>query len=160
MPNKIVRVHSLCLIATALLLGAPLPEADARTEVVRLRQTRQAKAEERWSAPERVTINVHYRVPVVETLGYLAAFYPDNQKLISISERLRPIAAQVNELAGESFHGRSFPPEVREQCDALHADLFKAVDEIYGAAVSQRVQSYLEQKYKTLTSGLFSTIEN
>lgn len=159
MTERFFRLHTIGLLASALLLIATLPEASARLETVQLRRARQAKANERWSEPERVTINVHYRVPVIETLGYLAAFYPDNAKLVTISERLRPIAAQVNELAGESFQGRVFPPEVRDQCNALRSELFKAVDEVYGPAASQRIENYLEQKYKKLTTGLFSTIE-
>lgn len=148
---------SLSFIAATLLL--PTPHADARYEAVQLRKLRQEKANERWSSPSRVTINVHYRVPVIETLGYLAAFYPDSQKLTTIAKRLQPIAAQVHELSGESFHGRSFPPEVQEQCSRLHSELFTAVDEVYGKAVSERIQNYLQEKYKHLTGGLFSTIE-
>lgn len=147
------------VLAATLMAVATLPQADARTEIVKLRQTRQAKADERWSAPEKVTINVHYRVPVVETLGYLAAFYPDNQKLVAISDRLRPVAAQVSELAGESFQGRAFPPEVQQQCDLLRQELFKAVNDIYGAEAVARIEHYLDQKYKMLTSGLFNAIE-
>lgn len=153
------RFRLLGLLAALALSLVALPEADARAEVVKLRKTRQAKADERWSTPEKVTINVHYRVPVIETLGYLAAFYPDNQKLVAISDRLRPIAAEVNALAGESFQGRAFPAEVQAQCDTLHQQLFTAVNDIYGIDASKRVQAYLEQKYKILTSGLFSTIE-
>lgn len=159
MPKRFIQSRTIGLLASALLLVATLPETSARMEVVQLRKTRQTKADERWSEPERVTINVHYRVPVIETLGFLAAFYPDDTKLVAISKRLRPIATQVNELAGESFQGRVFPPEVREQCNALRAELFKAVDEVYGPAASQRIETYIEQKYKTLTTGLFSTIE-
>lgn len=125
-----ILVLGLSFIAATLLL--PTPEADARYEAVQLRKVRQEKANERWSSPSRVTINVHYRVPVIETLGYLAAFYPDSGKLLAITERLRPIAAEVSELSGESFRGRSFPPEVQEQCNRLHAELFAAVNEVYG----------------------------
>lgn len=146
---------ALCALALTLFAA----DVHARLETVELRRNRQAKAEERWTSPSRVTINVHYRVPVIEALGYLAAFYPDNQKLITISEQLRPVAEQVQQLSGGSFSGRAFPAEVAEQCTQLRQQLFTAVSNVYGAEVSQQVDDYIKAKYQNLTTGLFSTIE-
>lgn len=116
------------------------------------------QAENRWQEPERVTLNIHYRVPVVETLGYLAAFYPDNQKLSTIAAELRPIAVRVEDLSGDRFEGRSFPAEVDAECRKLRDQMFASVKEVYGQDTVNRIESYLNIKYGTLTSGSFSEI--
>jgi len=116
------------------------------------------QAEERWTEPERVTLNIHYRVPVVETLGYLAAFYDDPQKLTTIAADLRPIAARVETLAGDRFEGRTFPPEVDAECQRLRKDMFDKVSAVYGPNAVKRIESYLDLKYKSVTGGAFSSI--
>ncbi|MEO0793702.1 MAG: hypothetical protein AAFX93_00990 [Verrucomicrobiota bacterium] len=124
----------------------------------RRRMDRLEMAEDRWKEPERVTLNIHYRVPVVETLGYLAAFYNDPQKLTTVSADLRPIAARVEALSGDSFEGRSFPPEVNAECQRLRTEMFGYVKEVYGDDAVKRIERYLKLKYDKLTSGPFSPV--
>ncbi len=117
-------------------------------------------AENRWTAPERVTLNIHYRVPVIETLGYLAAFYPNSQKLTMIAAELQPIAKRVEALAGDSYEGRSFPPEVETECDKLRAEMFADVKAIYGQDAVNRIEAYLKTKYASMTGGFLNEIVN
>lgn len=124
----------------------------------RRRMDRLEDAETRWQEPERVTLNIHYRVPVVETLGYLAAFYPDNQKLSTVVAELRPIAVRVEALSGDRFEGRSFPAEVDAECRKLRDQMFATVKEVYGQDTVLRLENYLKIKYGTLTSGSFNSI--
>lgn len=116
------------------------------------------QAETRWTEPEKVTLNIHYRVPVVETLGYLAAFYSDPQKLSTIAADLRPIAARVETLSGDRFEGRTFPPEVDAECQRLRKQMFAEVSEVYGPDAVKRIESYLRLKYSSLTGGPFSSV--
>lgn len=154
-PRKLLPI-ALCAFSV-LTLAASL--ADARVEVVNRRTERVKRAETRWEEPQKVMINVHYRVPVIEALGYLAATNDDNTRLVEIANRLRPIAKRVNELSGESFHGRQFPPEVRNECDQMHTALFSDIEKVYGKHTVEKVQAYLDNKYSLLTDGLFSPIQ-
>ncbi|WP_309385931.1 hypothetical protein [Cerasicoccus frondis] len=124
----------------------------------RRRLDRIETAENRWTAPERVTLNIHYRVPVVETLGYLAAFYPNDQKLVQITNELRPIATRVQDLAGDRFEGRTFPPTVDAECQKLRSEMFADVKAIYGQDAVTRIENYLELKYGTMTGGFLNEI--
>ncbi len=118
----------------------------------RRRMDRLDEAETRWQEPERVTLNIHYRVPVVETLGYLAAFYPDNQKLSTITAELRPIAVRVEALSGDRFEGRSFPAEVDAECRKLRDQMFTSVKEVYGQDAVNRIENYLKIKYGSFSN--------
>jgi len=126
----------------------------------RRRIDRLEQADQRWVQPEKVTLNIHYRVPVVETLGYLAAFYQDPQKLTTIAAELRPIATRVETLSGDRFEGRSFPPEVDAECRKLRTEMFQKVAQIYGPTAVNLIESYLRLKYDSLTGGPFSTLGN
>lgn len=146
-----VTVGLLAVLSTQML-AAPSMFTERR------RIDRIEEAETRWQEPERITLNIHYRVPVVETLGYLAAFYPDQKKLSTITADLRPIAVRVQELSGDRFEGRTFPPTVDAECNKLREQMFADVKSVYGQDTVNRIQSYLEVKYGKLTTGSFSEI--
>lgn len=150
--RHIVTLGLLTAISTTQLLAAPSMFKERR------RMDRLETAETRWQEPERVTLNIHYRVPVVETLGYLAAFYPDAQKLSTITADLRPIAVRVQDLAGDRFEGRSFPAEVDAECRKLRDQMFQDVKDVYGQDTVNRIQNYLNLKYSSMSYGAFSDI--
>ena len=122
----------------------------ANKAIVQRRIERLEFVETQWENPERVMINIHYRVPVYDTLGYLAANYSDDEKLIEISDQLRSIAKRVNELSGEQFKGRNFPPEVTDETQQLRAQLFADVSSVYGQKVLQNVKAYIKSKNEAL----------
>ncbi|GHB93018.1 hypothetical protein [Cerasicoccus arenae] len=152
-----MNIRHIAVISSLAVLSLELAAAPSMFKE-RRRMDRLEQAETRWQEPERVTLNIHYRVPVVETLGYLAAFYPDMQKLSTISADLRPIAVRVQELSGDRFEGRSFPAEVDAECRKLRDQMFTDVKEVYGQDTVNRIQSYLEIKYGSMTFGSFSEI--
>jgi len=61
-------------------------------------------------------------------------------------------------LSGDRFEGRSFPTEVDTECKKLRDQMFTQVKAVYGQDTVNRIESYLDIKYGTLTSGSFSTI--
>lgn len=146
----------IVLFLTALSFVSPVFAARDGL-IVQRRQDRWEYADQQWTAPEKVTLNVHYRVPVIEVLGYLAVNYDDTQKLDTIVTKLRPIANRVKELAGDSYEGRTFPPELKTETQKLRTQMFDDVTAVYGAQVTQTIESYLERKYKSL-SGVFSPL--
>ncbi len=150
-----MKVKTLVLFVLALGFLTP---AFAAKNLVQRRQERIEYAEKQWTAPEKVTLNVHYRVPVIEVLGYLAANYDDNQKLDTIVTKLRPIATRVKQLAGDSYEGRTFPVELKTETQKLRTQMFNDVTAVYGSQVTQAVESYLERKYDSLNNGIFSPL--
>lgn len=147
-----VTCAALALVIAGEVIAAPSGFIERR------RMDRVDTAEERYSSPESITLNIHYRVPVVETLGYLAAFDADTQKLTLVASELRPIAARVQDLTGDSFEGREFPPEIDAECQRLRTEMFAHVRDIYGAEMVTRIDRYLKLKYDKLTGGVFSSI--
>lgn len=128
----------------------------AAKDLVQRRKERIEFAEEQWSSPEKVTLNVHYRVPVIEVLGYLAANYDDPQRLNTIASKLRPIANRVKELAGDTYEGRTFPAGLKAETERMRTQMMNDVTAVYGSKVTQTVESYLERKYSSLDTGIFS----
>ena len=154
-------MNKACSIAVFSLLIAVNADLFAGVSggfIERRRMDRIEIADNRFNAPERVTLNVQYRVPVVETLGYLAAFYPDSQKLMTISQKLRPIANRVEELSGDSFEGRTFPADVDAECKQLRQQMMADVKAVYGQEAVTRIESYIERKYGSLSTGLFGDL--
>lgn len=149
------KLLSLVCIATTF---AFLPPVWAKKDIVQRRHQRIAFAEEQWQQPERVTLNVHYRVPVIEVLGFLAANYNDSRKLDTIATQLRPIAARVNELSGDTFEGRSFPANLEVETAQLREQMMNDVTRIYGAETTRRIEAYLDKKYHYLRSGIFGPL--
>ena len=139
--RKILTISSLILV----ILASPLL---ANKNLEQRRSKRLKFAETQWQSPERVMINVHYRVPIYEVLGYLAANIDDNQKLIAIANRLRPIAQRVNTLSDDRFEGRRFPQAVEKETQEMRRTMFTDVEQIYGKQVVSQLKAYLRQWQK------------
>ncbi len=142
----------------AVLCATPVVDAGKKDHINRRRQETYEESRERFQDEKRVSLNVHYRVPVIETLGFLAANEEDTDKLLSIVERVRPIADRVRVLSGNTFEGRRFPADVSDELDAMRARLMDTVLVIYGKDTHASLEAYLTQKYDYLTQGLFSPI--
>jgi len=147
---------ALRVLLAFLLFGTALPLL-AKKDIVQQRQKRLEFAETQWQQPEKVTLNVHYRVPVIEVLGYLAANYDNMQKLDQIVLKLRPIAKRVRELSGDTFEGRTFPPELKVETQQLRNAMMADVTAIYGSGVTQQLEAYLDQKYSSMR-GIFGPL--
>lgn len=112
-------------------------------------QVQEEQKNREWTAPE-VEINVQARVPVVDTIGYLAMNYDEPERLNRIIAQLRPIAKQVRELSGGEFRGETFPADVEVQLDKLRRQMMADVTTIYGSRVTQQLEAFLKQKYDSL----------
>lgn len=149
--------HRLKIIATALLICAVLSPLEAKKDIVQKRAKRIEFAEEQWQRPDKVTLNIHYRVPVIEVLGYLAANYDDPQKLNAIVDKLRPISNRIKDLSGDRFEGRTFPATLKAETEKLRSEMMSDVTAVYGSATTQKIEDYLELKYRSL-GGLFGPL--
>ncbi len=108
-----------------------------------------------WTAPE-VILNVNIRVPVVDTVGYLAVFYNEPQRFNQLVAKMRPIMTRVNELSDGTFKGHSFPAETEAELDKLRGQMFADVQSLYGDEALSRLKEYLGSKYGSIdSSGLF-----
>ncbi len=143
------------------LLGAVLafdlvmaPGVLAGPRPVDAHQKRWEYEEREWSEP-KVVLNVQYRVPVIDTVGYLAVRYNEPQRLTQLVAKLRPIVTRTDELSEGTFQGRSFPAEVEVELDQLRKQMMDAVTTIYGAQATQQVEAYLAQKYALANAGIF-----
>ncbi|WOO39825.1 hypothetical protein [Rubellicoccus peritrichatus] len=150
-------MYRLKMITAALLVCAVISPLEAKKDLVQKRAKRIEFAEEQWQRPDKVTLNVHYRVPVIEVLGYLAANYDDPQKLNTIVDKLRPISNRVKTLSGDKFEGRSFPATLQAETEKLRSQMMSDVTAVYGSATTQKIESYLELKYRSL-GGLFGPL--
>lgn len=130
----------------------------AKRDLVQRRQERLAKAEAPWSEP-KVTINVHYRLPIYDALGFLAANYDDTTQFNELLTQVRPLANKVKDLTAGSLQGRSFPESLDKQLRADLQTLFAHVEDIYGANALHELKDYLEQKQAATNTGLLGLIE-
>ncbi len=152
--KKSILIGSLILVT----LAGPLL---ANKNLVQRRVKRLQFAVTQWQSTERVMINVHYRVPVYETLGYLAANIDDDKKLVAIAQRLRPIAKRVNELSDDHFEGRSFPKNVEAETQDLAKKMFSDVQDVYGQQVEGQLKAYLTNWQKAFSGdGFFGMFGN
>ena len=148
----IILILSVIFIDTVATQG--LFAAKNRLEMHR----RRWEYEEReWSAP-KVELNVQYRVPVVDTIGFLAVNYDEPEKLNRLLVQVRPISRKVAEMSGGTFQGGTFPAEVEAELGVLRKQMMSDVTAIYGQAVTNRLEAFLKQKYGALSSGLFGPI--
>ncbi|MGE9293164.1 hypothetical protein [Ruficoccus sp. ZRK36] len=106
-----------------------------------------------WTEP-KVELNVQYRVPVVDTIGFLAVNYNEPQRLNQLLVKVRPISQRVTDLSEGTFQGRKFPAEVEVELDKLRTQMMEDVTAIYGAGVTQKVEAFLAQKYGALKGGI------
>ncbi|MDP0496446.1 MAG: hypothetical protein Q7Q73_09590 [Verrucomicrobiota bacterium JB024] len=151
-------LHSLKHLA---LLGAVLsldialaPGLLAGPRVIDAHRARWEYEEQEWSEP-KVELNVQYRVPVVDTIGYLAVNYNEPQRLNQLLTKVRPISQRVADLSEGTFQGRKFPAEVEVELDKLRQQMMADVTAIYGADVTKKLEAFLAQKYGALDQGLF-----
>lgn len=151
--HKVIRF--IILLSLGLLLQDSLY---AKKDLVKRRQERLAMADAPWSEP-KVTINVHHRVAIYDTLGYLAASYDEPGKFAQLLQRVRPIADKVNRLSQGSLSGRSFPQSLAAELRADEGAMFAAVKEIYGNAILVELRNYLDKKQAAMNTGILGLIE-
>lgn len=150
------RYTRYCVLALLVLM---LQEnLHAAKDLVGRRQERLKKADAPWSEP-KIVINVHHRIPVYDSLGFLAANYDEPQKFEQLLVKVRPIATKVKTLSGGSLQGRSFPQSLDKELRNDRQVMFTAVREIYGASVLRELQSYLEKKQGAHSTGILGLIE-
>lgn len=147
-----------CPLALIALLPALLLAGGKSSDLVQNRQQRLDRETNRMQEAPRVTINVHYRVPVVEAYGYFAAYHDDTDKLNELLTRLQPVSKRVIELAGQTFSGRDFPPSVDQEMQQLRDQLDTTIIEIYGDAIFRDFVTYLEARFYYLDRGVFGPI--
>ncbi|MBC2593123.1 hypothetical protein H5P28_02500 [Ruficoccus amylovorans] len=117
-------------------------------------RTRWEYENQEWSEP-KVMLNVQYRVPVIDTIGYLAVNFNEPQRLNQLLAKIRPIQSRVMELSQGTFQGRSFPAETETELDKLRTQMMSDVSAIYGDAATKQVEAYLSQKYSLADAGPF-----
>lgn len=150
-----MRTLTLFIGLVIALTSTPLV---AKKDLVGQRQKRLEFAETQWQKPEKVTLNVHYRVPVIETIGYLAVNYDDPHKLNQLVTELRPVSRRVTALSGDTFEGRSFPPELETETAKLRSSMMSDVAAIYGKQAVSKLEAYLDQKYSHMR-GIFGPLD-
>jgi len=141
-------------LAVVFVQLAFLPGAYAAKDMKKLHEMRREYENREWSEPE-VILNVNVRVPVVDTVGYLAVFYNEPQRFNQLLSKMRPIMKRVDELSGGDFSGNSFPAQVEVELDKLRNQMFADVQALYGQDALNRLKTYLDNKYSSLDRGLF-----
>ncbi len=107
-------------------------------------QKMQEDAAEIWSA-QKVLANLEARVPVITTLGYLAAFDAGADKFEQLKKRLQPVAAEIATFSQQKIYvGTRFPDAPKERLAQLKKTLCDAVAELYGEAALKEVQAYAQ----------------
>ena len=149
------RFKFLALLGAVLALDIALaPGLLAGPRVIDAHRKRWEYEDQEWSEP-KVTLNVQYRVPVIDTIGYLAVNYNEPQRLNQLLTKVRPISQRVTQLSEGTFQGRSFPAEVETELDALRKEMMDDVTAIYGASVTQKLEAFLKEKYSAVNNGIF-----
>lgn len=148
---KLILVLLAALSAWAVL-PAPPPASSAGR--VQNRIDRLGHSEQKRQEQGRVTLNVHYEVPVVDALGYLAASYEDPDRLVEVSSRLRPIVDRVRQISGMDFEGRRYQASLKRELTSLRAEMMDTILVVYGTDAIGGLERYLTRKYLHLRDGL------
>ncbi|MGF1485268.1 MAG: hypothetical protein ACFBZ8_12995 [Opitutales bacterium] len=117
-----------------------------RLETVEETQKEEKRIETETWADERIRLNLRYRVPVIEAVGFCALLPPANQDFPAFLEAARAIDAELELLATQhTYVGRDLPPAVERRTDALRQTLYAAVETHFGGGARQDFVEHLRQ---------------